>query len=197
VAGHGGAASGLQNRFVLSYSELMLPPFQTLTDTEKAVEALHELVGVLAGAADKLTVSEDAQAEVLAWVAAHGPNLPPRALDIAKRAAIVLASCDCSKTVTLGVMKWCLAFAAYQVAIKERLMPGDADGTIQAFENRVVAFLGRNKEASGNQIRRSITPGRFPGGFYAFEKAMFSLTRTGRLLSAGKTRKGKGIYRLD
>jgi hypothetical protein len=195
--GTGGAASGLQSRFVLSYSDLMLPPFQILTDVGKAVEALRELILALADAADRLTISDDAQKKVVDWVEAHGSNLPPRALDVAKRAAIVLASCDCSSTVTLGVMKWCLAFADYQILLKARFMPEDADGNIQAFENRVISFLNRHKEASGRQIRRSLNPERYPGGYFAFEKAMYSLVRAGRLLPVGKTRKGKGVYRLD
>jgi hypothetical protein len=195
--GTAGAASGLQSRFVLSYSDLMLPPFQILTDVDRAVEALRELILALADAADRLTISDDAQKKVVDWVESHGSNLPPRALDVAKRCAIVLASADCSSTVTLGVMTWCLAFADYQIALKARLMPPDASGDIQAFENRIISFLDRHKEASGNQIRRAISPERYPGGYFAYEKATYSLLRSGRLLSIGKTRKGKGIYRLD
>lgn len=195
--GTSGAASGLQSRFVLTYSDQMLPPFQTLTDVGRAAEVLHELVVVLADAADKLTVTDEAQTRVLEWVQAQGSTLPPRALDMAKRAAIVLASCDHTNQVTEAVMRWCLRFADYQVAIKARLMPEDADSNIQAFENRILAFLSRQKEAAGRQIMTGINPRRFPGGYFAFEKAMTSLTRTGAIRSIGKTRKGKPIYRAD
>jgi hypothetical protein len=195
--GTGGAASGLQSRFVLTYSDLMLPAFQTPTEYERAAETLHDLVIVLASAADKLTVSEEAQAQVHEWLAAQGPDLPPRALDMAKRAALVLASCDKTSTVTGGIMRWCLKFATYQIEIKKRLMPEDADGNIQGFENRIIKFVLRHKKASGNQIRQGVKPERYPGGFNAFGQAMGSLTRSGKLTPMGKTRKGQKIYGLD
>jgi hypothetical protein len=148
-------------------------------------------------AADKLTISNEAQKEVLDWVAVQGADLPPRALDMAKRCAIVLASCDRTGSVSGAVMRWCLAFADYQVKIKSRLMPDDADGNIQAFENRVLTFLLRHKQASEGQIMHGINPRRYPGGYFAFGKAMLSLTHTEALVAVGKTRKNKRIYKIS
>jgi len=151
---------------------------------------------VLARAAENLVVSEAAQKEVTAWVEAQGADLPPRALDMAKRACIVLASCDQTSEVSGAVMRWCLSFADYQVKIKSRLMPADASTDVQGFEQRILGFLVRHKQASGNQIRRGIQPDRYPGGFSAYERATQALVRSGALESAGKSRKGRHIWKL-
>ncbi len=194
--GTGGAASGLQSRFSLSYSTQMLPPFQVLMDEQRAADTLGELMRVLAKAADSLVVSELAQKEVTDWVERQAGEIPPRVLDTAKRAAIVLASCDQTSEVTGAVMRWCLAFADYQVQLKARLMPADASSDVQAFENRILAFVLRHKQASGRQIVMGINPSRYPGGYVAFERATQALTRSGALVSVGKTRAGKHIWRL-
>jgi hypothetical protein len=142
-------------------------------------------------------MSEAAQNLVHEWSSTYLEGLPPRALDMAKRAAIISASANASAAVDEQIMSWALAFADYQVKLKARLMPLDSDGNVQAFENRILAFYDRVKEASERDLRNNLKPERHAGGFTAFQKAKDSLIRAGALVSGRKNRSGRPIYRRD
>lgn len=202
--GTGGEGVGAQSRFILCYSDCPLPPFQQLTDEKTAIHVLSQLRRQLEAVPEMLTITDEAQQLVIDWVKQHEGNLPTRSLDMAKRAAMIVAATGEAKILSSGTraideraMAWGLAFADYQIVLKKRLMPSDADGNVQAFENRVIGVYERNKKATERQARRVIHPERYPGGHDAFGRAFYALIRSGRLKVVAKTTAGTKIYELD
>ncbi len=195
--GTGGAGAGLQSRFVLAYSDCPPPPFQKLADENEVRRVVQILLERLRDAPETLMMSAEAQTLVIEWTASHKDGIPSRSLDMAKRAAMVLAATGELRTVDTGAMAWGLAFADYQIELKARLMPADADNSVQAFENRIVGVYQRNGRATKRQVRRALHPERYPGGFAAYEKAMTALIRSGRLKTVGQNHAGSAILDLD
>ena len=195
--GTSGASSGLQSRFVLSYSDQRIPPFQEITERQVVAGIVGELAYVLKDAPTKLTMSNEAQEAVGLWSNLKAPDAPQRILDMGKRCAMNLAACAGTAEIDLGIMELALDFATYQYRVKDRLMAPDADGNVQAFENRVIAFYTRVGQATLREARNSIRPERYPGGFNAFERACGCLVRTGKLRRVGENRSKTSIFELD
>jgi hypothetical protein len=194
--GTGGDGAGLQSRLTIAYSDCPLPAFQTLTDGKELQRLMPILNSRLRAVTENLTMTDEAQTMTVEWVAGHQEGLPARALDTAKRVAMILASTLESKCVDAQVMRWALDFAEYQIALKKRLMPADADNNVQAFEHKIVAVFDRNYQATLSQVRRAIHPERHSGGHEAYNRAVTALVRSGRLMVASKTTSGTHVYKL-
>jgi len=207
--GTAGALGGLQSRFVVSYSETPLPPLKSPGDAEALRATVLTLQAALVpprkvdedeiGLDDRrgLTLTEEAQIEILGWQCFKDLAGTPRALDMAKRFALVLAASSGACAVDGPTMLLGLDFADYQIAIAPRLMPEDASGYVQAFENRILRAVEKHGRLTERQMRRFILPQRYPGGHVAFQQACRSLVVTGALVKVGAGRTGKPIYSLD
>jgi hypothetical protein len=195
--GTSGASGGLQSRFVLSFSEKALPIIKTPSDEQALSLAVGELADILNADQPVIRLSNDAQDWIQDWAAFKDLSDSPRVLDMAKRFALVLAACNRTDEVDGETMRRALAFADYQIAVHERLMPRDAAGWVQAFENRIIAFFERHGRATERQMRQRIVPERYQGGYGSFQQACRNLVGTGKLKQAGKTRKNTPIWELD
>ncbi len=194
--GTGGDGAGLQSRFTIAYSDCPLPAFQRLTDGKDLQRLMPILNSRLRTVPENLTMTDEAQTMTVDWMAGHTEGLPARALDTAKRVAMILAATLESKCVDAQVMKWAIDFAEYQIVLKKRLMPADADNNVQAFEHKIVAVFEHNYQATLSQARRAIHPERHSGGHEAYNRAVSALIRSGRLMLASKTTSGTHIYKL-
>jgi Protein of unknown function (DUF3987) len=194
--GTGGDGAGLQSRFTIAYSDCPLPAFQTLTDGKDLQRLMPILNSRLRAVPENLTMTDEAQTMAIEWVAGHKEGLPARALDTAKRAAMILASTLEVHCIDAQVMRWALDFAEYQMVLKKRLMPADADNNVQAFEHKIVGVFEHNYQATLAQVRRAIHPERHSGGHESYNRAVTALIRSGRLMVASKTPLGTQVYKL-
>ncbi len=207
--GIGGAASGLQSRFVLSYSENKMSALKTPNDETALAAALFDLektvgFGEAVPVVWGINLSVGAQNELEDWgtfveggEAAEGLPAERRIVDMAKRFALVLAACSGATEIDLETMRLGVDFAEYQVALRNGLFPEDASSFVQAFENRILKFYQRHALATERDVVRNLKPERYPGGFSAFNQALAALLRAGKLKPVGKTRKGNSIFELD
>lgn len=188
-----GASGGLQSRFVLSYSETPMPNIRTPNRTsviETAVETLKENLRVDGW----VRMSGDAQDLIATtWTAPDSP----RALDMGKRFALLLTVSEAKLEIDRDLMQRGLQFARYQIAVHEKLMPLDAHGWAQAFENRILAYHRRHRQSTERDLRRALCPEKYPGGYGSFSQALRNLVTCQKLSPVGTTRQGKPIWELD
>lgn len=192
--GTAGASGGLQSRFVLTYSEKALPTFKT-PNRDDVIEASRHALSESASKARSVRLSGDAQDLISKWKGSQSSH--PRVLDMVKRFALVLAASSDKNEIDADTMARALRFGDYQIAARERLMPIDASNWAQAFENRILAFFKRHPQASERDVRRSICPEKYPGGYGSFEQAIRGLVRAGKLVTDSANRLGKPLWRLD
>jgi hypothetical protein len=199
-----GGSGGLQSRFVLSYSEKLIPAIKTPNDKQALADAASELAEVLSTDRRVIKMSWDAEAEYIAWGAfdqdydSDGFPRFSRALDMGKRFALLSAACNGKTEIDEETVNLSLAFIRYQVAAYKRLMPGDSIGPIQAFEQRIIAYVERQGGwGYERETRINIRPERSPGGFGAFRQAFKNLTSSGKLKQDGHNRIGNPRWRID
>jgi hypothetical protein len=191
--GTAGAAGGLQSRFVLSFCDTTMPNVRT-PNRDVVVRSAVETLRANLPVDGYVRMSGDAQDLIASsWSATDSP----RALDMAKRFALLLAARESKLEVDLDLMQRALQFGRYQLAVHEKLMPLDAHGWTQAFENRIIAYFKRHRQASERDARRSIVPERHPGGYGAFSQALRNLVNCQKLVSVSSTKQGKPIFELD
>jgi hypothetical protein len=186
-----GAAGGLQSRFVLAFSDQAAPAVKTPNRDEAIESARVTLRNV--GRQRAVKLSGDAQDLIAAW----NSGGHPRMLDMAKRFALILAAADGRDQIDGDLTLRALKFAEHQIALFEKFMPVDSSSWVQAFENRILSFFRRHTQTSERDVRRSISPERYPGGYGAFEQALRGLARSGKLIASGTNRMGKTLWRLD
>jgi hypothetical protein len=206
----GGGRTGLQSRFVLSYSEQTMPRLKTATDgnavqaavstLERSLERYLPSGGGEAPAPVYLHLTNDAQDEITGWHIFDDEALlakHPRVIDMAKRYALIIAATTGAAEVSGEIMGRGLVFGDYQIAIKEKLMPADSANNVEAFEKRIQKFYDRDPKPQPTSKERCINkmrPELSPGGFTAFNAAWRALEIAGKLVAVGKTRKGKFAY---
>jgi len=195
--GTSGGSSGLQSRFVLSYSEQCMPLLKTPNDEQSLSLAKRELSSALEEPQQVIQLSQVAQEIIMDWAAFKDLSRYQRALDMGKRFALVLAACNRATAVDEQTMRLALGFVDYQMAVHAKVMPKDSSGWVQAFENRIITFYGRHAQATERQVRQGINPERYPGGFGSFQQACRNLIGTGKLLAVGKTRSNTTIWEMD
>jgi hypothetical protein len=196
--GTGAVASGLQSRFVLSYSEQRMPRLKTPNDDESVRAACADLSRAVNADGLRLRLSEAAQDAIMDWrpFEDDGAEKMKRVLDMAKRFALVVAASQQSTGIDESTMRLALQFADYQIALREKLFPPDAATHVQAFENRILKFFERNARSTQQVAINKMRPELSPGGYTAHNAAWAALVRAGRLKVAGKTRVGTAVYEL-
>jgi hypothetical protein len=191
--GTSGAAGGLQSRYSLSYSETPMPNLRTpnsASTIETAIKTLKENLRI----DGYVKISEAAQDLIVkTWTA----TFSSRALDTAKRFALLLAASESELEVDADLMQAALQFARYQIAVHEKLMPPDSHGWVQSFENRIIAYFKRHRQSTERDLRRSLSPEKYPGGYGSFSQAIRNLLTCHKLVSVGSNQKGNAIWELD
>jgi Protein of unknown function (DUF3987) len=208
--GTGAVASGLQSRFVLSYSNEIMPRLKKPNDNQRIQAATAELLRVVAPSSNfmegegsgidvrHIHLTTQAQDAIMEWrpFEDDGDDKMKRVVDHAKRFALLLAVCAGATQVDEETMGLGLKFADYQIALRERLFPKDASSDVQAFENRIIKYLTAHKAASMALISNRVKTEECRGGFSAFNRAWEALLRAGKILAVGVSRKGHKMFAL-
>jgi hypothetical protein len=208
--GTGAVASGLQSRFVLSYSEQTMPRLKRPNDAQMVQAATAQLQRVTARAdafmegeqpgngAVYLHLTTGAQDAIMEWrpFEDDGDDKMKRVVDHAKRFAMLLAACAGATEVDAATMGLGLQFADYQVALRERLFPKDASTDVQAFENRIIKYLTNHSAASMLLVSNRIKTEDCRGGYTAFNRAWEALLRARKVVPVGTSRKGQTMFAL-
>lgn len=199
--GSGGAASGLQSRFVLSYSEKPIPRLKTPNNSEAIQQAREILTEVVNREPRRVCLSTEAQEALLDWRAFDDadPSMAEvmrRIVDMAKRFAMVVAACEGLTEIDVDTMHLALQFADYQIALREKLFPADSANNVQAFENRIMKFYDKHGHHSEAVLINALKPEKFKGGFTAYNAAFAALRHAAKLAQAGKSRKGQIVWEL-
>jgi hypothetical protein len=194
--GTGGNASGLQSRFVLSYSEHLQPRWKTPNDEQTIVSACTDLSGVFGERTLKVTPA--AEAAYMEWRKDGDAetDIMRRLLDQVKRFAMVIAACHCAEAIDEDIMCLALKFGDYQLALRAKLFPPDASSTEQVFENLILRFLEKQGRASEAKIQNRIAPERRRGGYISFNRAWNALLHAGKIVPVGENRNGQRVYAL-
>jgi hypothetical protein len=196
--GTGGNASGLQSRFILSYSEQPQPRWKTPNDNHAIESACKQLFEAVGGSPKTLTINPSAKDAYMKWRQDDDAttDIMRRLLDQVKRFAMVIAACQNAEEIDEETMILALQFGDYQLALRAKLFPPDASSTEQAFENRVIAFLTKYGRGSAAAIQNYIKPDKLRGGFISFNRAWAALLNSGVLVKVGVSRKGEDVFNL-
>jgi len=197
-SGTSGAASGLQSRFVLSFSEQTMPPIKSGNDEAMLADAQADLSSILSREeVQYFGLSDEAQNEIIWWEMSVDRGKHTRVLDMAKRFALIVAATCGESTVTGKTMKLGLQFADYQLALYKKLMPDDAATFVQAFENKILRFYDKHPNSPERQCKKSIKPENCPGGFGPFSQAWRNLTHADAIIRTGMTRSNTALWSRD
>jgi len=198
-AGTGGSSDGLQSRFVLSFSEKLMPRIKTENSAHLSL-AIEVLKSSLENLPPVIELPETVGSFTFG-LTGDGKHLDPkysRVVDMGRRFALVVAACNGLERIDDETMELAKAFINYQVASYEPLMPPDAFSHVQEFENRLIAFFKKHQPASFRDARNNIKPDKLPTGFLTFTSAFNSLVKAGMLLPSGDSnRVGTVRYKLD
>jgi hypothetical protein len=121
-------------------------------------------------------------------------------LEAVKQLLIVLAVTNLradwtGSTVTVGteLMQSVIDFGKYEIAVRERLNPGDSWSNIQAMENAVIGWFrkhaARTNPKTRTECRRGIHPERQPGGVGSFLSGWSNCVNAGYLKVRDKTQR--------
>jgi hypothetical protein len=206
-----GASSGLQDRFVLSFSDKKMPDVPTGSDTfavQRAADALKEILKNLPETIDLPDRKGDFTNGLKEGLDPNSVGAA-RALDMARRFALLLAACNHKSKIEANGEEIQLGreFMRYQKEMFDRFMPDDASTPVQRFENRIIRYFERvNDWRTERNVRNNIKPERSPGGLDAFQRAFANLTKnltgdSGKYRHVGESgelirgeREGRGGY---
>jgi hypothetical protein len=199
------AASGLQTRFCLSYSEQIAPRVKTATDLDKLASALDYLKNAVAGVFNceclpqYFFYSYEAQAMLHRWRPLDYHEVTqrhsPRILDMAKRVALLVSATQANMEIDEEAMEIGLRFADYQIALKDWLMPEDVSSYVEKFEKRIRKYVQKHGPCSRRTIETGINPGALLGGYECFNRAWRALER--QLRKVATNRAGQPVYRWE
>lgn len=198
--GTGGAGDGLQSRFVLSFSDKVMPRIKTDNDEITIGCAVGNLQSVLDTVPPTIELPEKV-GEFTRGLVGEQDEINPdysRVVDMGRRFALVIAACNGLTRIDEETMKLAAAFINYQEAAYEPLLPPDSWSLVQAFEQRILGFYRKHQPASFRDLRNNIKPEKSPGGFGPFRSAFHHLRETGMLLPTGDAnRVGTVKYKVD
>jgi hypothetical protein len=198
--GTGGGNDGLQSRFVLSFSEDVIPRIKTGNNDLSCKIAAELLKNAVETVSPTIELPEEVGAFTFG-LTGDGSHIDPkysRVVDMGRRFALVIAACNGLTRIDAKTMEQAKAFIDYQIASYEPLLPEDAWSRVQAFEQRIRAFFRRHQPASFRDARNNIKPEKSPSGFGTFTSAWSNLVKAGVLLPAGDSnRVGTVRYKLD
>lgn len=184
-SGLGGASSGLQSRFVLSYSEYHMPLVKTGNDTFTLSLAVEQLTTALNDVPLEISLPEkkgDFTHGLIEGLNADDLSRDEltRVLDMGRRFALLIAACSGKNQIEAGdeTIQLGRAFLRYQLSALDSLMPSDSWTWVQRFENQIITYFQRHAgEHSQRDVQNSVRPSRAPGGIGVFATAFNNLTK--------------------
>lgn len=198
--GTGGSSSGFQSRFVLSFSEVLMPLVKTGNDSFGLEVAVNDLKAILDRLPPEIALPET-KGDFTKGLVGDGSHIDgnlSRVLDMGKRFALLTAACNDKAQIDDETMGAAAAFIKYQIAAFERFMPADAWSWVQRFENRILNFFEKYPDShSDREVLNYIKPRVSQGGFGVFEKAFDNLKDTRELISTEKNRSGFELWKLN
>jgi hypothetical protein len=194
--GTGGGADGLVSRFLaITTNAPQVPPVPKTSDFA-AMDKLYKRLSKLVRMPGQIVrLSEEAATALNDWWSSidSTKDSAARILESVKQLVIVLAVTNLPEdhdenaavVVSADLMKSAIQFGDYEIAVRERLNPGDSWTHVQAMENIIIAWAkkhsGRRLPKSKNDFRRGIQPQTKPGGLGTFEMAWRNCVSTGVL----------------
>lgn len=201
--GTGGGADGLMSRFLaITTNAKQVPASPLPSDFETAARAYERLGRLAQLPGQTVRLSEEARAMLDNWWASvdTGKQSTTRILEAVKQLLVVLAVTSLpadwtGSVVTVGpeLVEQAIRFGDYEIAVRERLNPGDSWSNVQAMENSIIEWFrkhaGRKLPRTRNECRRGIQPQRQPGGIGAFLLAWGNCVNSGVLKVRERTQR--------
>jgi hypothetical protein len=203
--GTGGGADGLVSRFLaITTNAPQVPPVPRASDFE-AMDRLYKRLSKLAQMPGQVIRLSDGAASVLnEWWSSidTAKDSAARILESVKQLVIVLAVTNLPEDhdvnepviVSAELMTAAIRFGDYEIAVRERLNPGDSWTHVQAMENTIIAWAKKHASRvmpkTRNDFRRGIHPQTKPGGLGTFELAWRNCVSTGVLKSREQGQRG-------
>jgi hypothetical protein len=198
--GTGGASSGLQSRFVLSFSAERMPLVRKANkslDLELAVENLRT---ILDDVPPEISLP-DTRGDFTKGLVGDGVHVDAemsRVVDMRRRFCLILAACNYKTQIDIEIMALGRAFIDYQIAFYEHLMPADAWSWVQRFENRIIRYFEKYPGAHPHrEVVNYVRPKDSQVGFGVFESAFNNLAKTRELIWTEKNRPGYELWKLN
>jgi Protein of unknown function (DUF3987) len=201
--GTGGGADGLVSRFLAITTNAKQVPASPLPSDFAAATKTFDRLGRLAQLPGQtVRLNEEARAMLDSWWESidTGKQSATRILEAIKQLLIVLAVTNLpadwkGSVVTVGpeLVQQAIQFGNYEIAVRERLNPGDSWSNIQAMENLIIGWFrkhaGRKLPMTRNECRRGIQPQRMPGGLGSFLLAWTNCVNAGVLKVRDRTQR--------
>jgi hypothetical protein len=202
--GTGGGVDGLVSRFLaITTNSEQVPPVQLPSDFMAAKIATDKLAHLAHLPGQTIRLSKEATQRLTEWWLGfdNGKESATRILEAVKQLLIVLAVTNAPDghggtelTVGVELVEQAIRFADYEIAVRERLNPGDSWTHVQAMENQIIAWArkhtARRNPKSRNDFRRGIHPQRMPGGLGTFRYAWDNCVNTGVLKVREQNQRG-------
>lgn len=193
---------GLLSRFVLVYSAGM--PVVAEWEPRNLPEE-KKLVATIANLIPETTIvpaiAEDARERMNEFIctlgAANHPH-PDHVRRVAELTKIdVLHRCiySGSSEITVEMVERSITWGEHQLALRLAFWPSDATDKTAAMTQALLRRLGKGS-ASANDLRHSANVDR-DGTHELFNRALLALTRSRKVIVAGKNRKGREVYKLE
>lgn len=201
--GTGGGADGLVSRFLaITTNAKQVPPNPLPSDFAAATKIYERLTRLAQLPGQTVRLSNEARAMLIDWWGSidSGKQSATRILEAVKQLLIVLAVTNAphdhtGTIVVVGpeLMRHAIHFGNYEIAVRERLNPGDSWSNIQAMENSIIGWFrkhaARTNPKTRNDCRRGIRPDRMPGGIGSFLMGWNNCVNAGVLKVRDKTQR--------
>ena len=201
--GTGGGADGLVSRFLaITTNAKQVPASPLPSDIATAAKTYERLARLAQLPSQTVRLTEEARAMLDNWWESidTGKQSATRILEAVKQLLVVLAVTNlpadwADSVVTVGpqLVEQAILFGNYEIAVRERLNPGDSWSNIQAMENQIIGWFGKHAgrkwPMTRNECRRGIRPDRLPGGLGSFLLAWANCVNAGVLKVRDRTQR--------
>jgi hypothetical protein len=201
--GTGGGADGLVTRYLSNTTNAkQVPPSPLPSDFAAATKIYERLARLAQLPGQTVRLSGEARELLVDWWGTidSGKQSATRILEAVKQLLIVLAVTNlpddhAGTTVTVGpeLVQDAINFGNYEIAVRERLNPGDSWSHIQAMENSIIGWFrkhaGRTNPKTRTECRRGIHPERQPGGVGSFLLGWSNCVNAGYLKVRDRTQR--------
>jgi hypothetical protein len=201
--GTGGGADGLVSRFlVITTNAKQVPASPLPSDFATAAKTYERLARLAQLPGQTVRLTGEARAVLNSWWESidTGKQSTTRILEAVKQLLIVLAVTNLptdwsGSVVTVGpeLVQQAIEFGNYEIAVRERLNPGDSWSNIQAMENQIIGWFrkhaSRRLPMTRNECRRGVHPERLPGGLGSFLLAWANCVNSGVLKVRERTQR--------
>ena len=183
--GLGAGGSGLASRFMtITTNKGQAPAVPLSTDYGAAEQAYKQLAWLLQLPGQKISLTPRAKDMLTNWWGSidNTKASTTRILDTVKQLLIVLAVVNAPSghtgtelTADVDLVEPCIEFGNYEIAVREKLMPGDSWNFIQAMELDIIDWAKKHTRKlhpkTKREFRQGTQPQRKPGGLGAFLQA--------------------------